>query len=57
MYIFSPPIIVWQSLLAVLKVKLAFCLHSLQIAVSFLIFSHFGMIYRTTGKAPLINVP
>ena len=57
MYMFSPPIIVWQSLEAVLKVKLAFCLHSLQMAVNFFIFSHLGINWRMHGKAPLKKVP
>jgi len=57
MYMLSSPIILWQSLLAVRKVKLAFCLHNLQIAVSFFIFSHLGMRSRTAGKAVRIKVP
>jgi len=42
---------------AVLNVKLAFCLHSLQMAVSFLIFSHLGIKVRILGKAPRMKVP
>ena len=57
MYIFSPPIMFVFSLLAVRKVKLAFCLQSLQMAVSFLIFSHLGMRAMMLGKAPLRKVP
>ena len=44
-------------MLAVLNVKLAFYLQSLQMAVSFFIFSHLGMILRTAGKAPRKKVP
>ena len=47
----------WQSFDAVLNVKLAFCLHSLQMAESFLIFSHFGMRLKILGNAPLRKVP
>lgn len=57
MYMSSPPIIFYESLLAVLKVKLAFSLQSLQIAVNFLIFSHFGKSDRMFGKTPLRKVP
>ena len=47
----------WSFLLAVLKVKEALCLQSLQIAASFLIFSHFGINSRILVKGPRRNVP
>jgi hypothetical protein len=57
MYFSSPPIILLSSLLAVLKVKLALDLHNLQIAASFLTFSHFGMSSKIFEKGPLRKVP
>ena len=52
-----PPIILYTSFDAVLKVKLAFYLHILQIAESFFTFSHLGINLRIAGNAPLRNVP
>ena len=54
---FSPPIIAWQSWLAVRNVKLAFCLQSLQMALSFFIFSHLGIKFSILGNAPRKKVP
>ena len=52
MYISSPPISCFESLLAVLNVKLALSLQSLQMADNFLIFSHFGRRAKMLGKVP-----
>ena len=56
-YLSAPPIIHLSSLAAILKVKEALCLQILQIAASFLIFSHLGISSRTLEKAPLWKVP
>ena len=53
----APPISVAQSLGAVLNVKLAFYLQSLQIALSFLIFSHLGIRVTMFWKVPRKKVP
>jgi hypothetical protein len=57
MYMSAPPISDAHSFGAVLNVKLAFCLHSLQIALSFLIFSHLGISETMFWKVPRKNVP
>lgn len=57
MYIFAPPISVVTSLEAVLKVKLAFSLQSLQMALSFFIFSHLGIKVTMFWNGPRKNVP
>ena len=56
-YMSSPPISFFESLLAVLNVKLALSLQSLQMAVNFLIFSHLGKRAKMFGKVPLKKVP
>ena len=57
MYISAPPISVAQSFGAVLNVKLAFYLQSLQIALSFLIFSHLGINATMFWNVPRKKVP
>lgn len=56
-YMSEPPIRVWHSLEAVLNVNDAFCLHNLQIAESFLIFSHLGINWMILPKVPRKKVP